>query len=80
MPALPVSRRCAFCREQLAAHHTGETHPACEVPHAAALAAQQYEEAEACAELHAWLDSLWESHELESAHDLNGEWLMGVAS
>lgn len=79
MPALPKNRRCLYCREGLAAHQS-ELHPACEVPHAAALAAQQYEEAEACAELHAWLDSLWESHELESAHDLNGEWLMGVAS
>jgi len=76
MPTTPLRRRCAFCREHMGAHQPGETHPSCEVPFEAAKAA---EEAEALSELHTWLDSLWEQHELESAHDLDADRMLGVA-
>lgn len=79
MPTTPLNRRCAFCREALAAHHTGETHPACEVPFAAEQAAgRAAEQAEALSELHAWLDGLWEEAELESSHDLDADRMLGV--
>lgn len=75
MPTLPRNRRCEYCREALAAHHTGTLHPSCEVPFEAAKAA---EEAEALSELHTWLDGLWEEAELESSHDLDADRMLGV--
>ena len=74
-PQRRTSRTCSYCTEALAAHHTGETHPECEAPHAAALAAEQEQ---ATAELHAWLESLWAEAELESSHDLDADRLLGV--
>jgi hypothetical protein len=78
MPALRRFPRCLYCREQLAAHQH-ELHPACEAPYEAEQAAgRAAEEAEALSEMHAWLDGLMAESELESAHDLAPEWLMGV--